>query len=447
MRVYVALLAVAAIALPAAADYFNPRFRYYDGVQLSYTYPRQIVSNGYQGHYLDPQNPQPIYFYPQGRMYNYLLGNVFVYKYHTDEGYNIKSSCSLGACFYTNYRYGVYFNNRGHFTGGGITDQVNCARNYQTFNFNSIRNEWQLRLSPILNNYQYLACYVWAEKDTSVTDATTRSTTTTTESQNTCSGTCGKHNGALTRIVNGTETEPNEYPFYAALTKESNTIVFCGGSILTQNYILTAAHCVDYFTEDHLATHKVVVGSHDFGSSNEPSRVTLDIQEVILHEDWNPSTVDNDIALLKVSPIPSFTDQISPVCLPFGIDYANLDNRNAIVMGYGTTSFGGFPNRKLHDVSLKIEDRAQCKGYDSDYAAKVTDNMLCTYESSKDACQGDSGGPLVYKTGGTFKQIGIVSWGMGCAGHEKPGVYAYLVRYIPWIQNKISSHTFCRDDQ
>jgi secreted trypsin-like serine protease len=86
----------------------------------------------------------------------------------------------------------------------------------------------------------------------------------------------------------------------------------------------------------------------------------------------------------------------------------------------------------LKKVDLPVLGTSQCQKY---YGTSVTTNMICTYSPGSDTCQGDSGGSIDYKdpTTGRYEDLGVVSWGVGCAGVDQPGVYTYLPNYLNWI--------------
>ena len=128
--------------------------------------------------------------------------------------------------------------------------------------------------------------------------------------------------------------------------------------------------------------------------------------------------------------------RVQPVCLPGPFTEPSTGDK-VTVTGWGTLKSGGKQPKTLMKVHVPIVDHATCI---SNYAAQgydVTDNMICAglENGGKDSCQGDSGGPLVLKD--TNEQVGIVSWGIGCAWAGFPGVYTNLVNYNDWIATKI----------
>jgi len=258
---------------------------------------------------------------------------------------------------------------------------------------------------------------------------------------------CGAHNKDAPRIVNGRETGKNEYPSYAALYRViRNTFsnretrnLYCGGSLISDRYVLTASHCMAFPASEI----QVVLGGHDMEQA-EPSRISVGVEKIIKHENYNARTVKNDVALLKLKESVRFTSQISPVCLPPKHFTDNTYNRQGTVMGYGTTNYQGSGTTVLHDVDLKIESSSTCSGYPGNYRTLVTEDNICTHTHGKDACQGDSGGPLVFEKDGRLVQIGVVSWGIDCAKIDQPGVYAKVENFMDWIYRH-TENTVCRE--
>ena len=155
------------------------------------------------------------------------------------------------------------------------------------------------------------------------------------------------------------------------------------------------------------------------------------------------SASSNDIALLRLS---SSITSITPISL---LDIntttnAILNQSNVTTIGWGST-VGYSPNEEvtaafpdiLREVEVPLQSDDMCaQNVGSSYDATT---MICAGVTGKDACQGDSGGPLVYNDGGSWKQIGIVSWGSGCASAGNPGVYTRLANYSEWITDTISN--------
>ena len=125
---------------------------------------------------------------------------------------------------------------------------------------------------------------------------------------------------------------------------------------------------------------------------------------------------------------------VQPICLPDPAqDYSNV---NALVTGWGRTKYKGDQSPILKKARVTT---FQCK--ESNYPVhKITENMICAKAAGRDACKGDSGGPLaVLGQDGSYSQIGVVSWGKGCARQGYPGVYTRLTALLPWLTQTIKT--------
>jgi len=252
-----------------------------------------------------------------------------------------------------------------------------------------------------------------------------------------------------TRIVGGHETEVNEYPWQVGIVSKNSGFVWCGGSVISNQWILTAAHCTAGKKANQI---QALLGEHDIDSTSGPTVLRMNIQKIEDHADYDPHTTDYDFSLLKMKKVVDFAlhDHIRPICLP-AVNSANTyADYIAITTGWGTLSSGGGSPDKLHEVDVKVVDNNSCKSDYSDTSYPITGQMLCAKAEDgmggKDACQGDSGGPLVTKEDGSdgvtagqnYELIGVVSWGIGCGLATKPGVYARVTEQINWINDKTS---------
>ncbi|XP_068231880.1 transmembrane protease serine 9-like [Palaemon carinicauda] len=253
---------------------------------------------------------------------------------------------------------------------------------------------------------------------------------------------CGRRN-AGTRIVGGVSTRVHEYPWQVGLTIRYLKRPFCGGSIISDEWVLTAAHCVRGSTASNLI---VIIGEHNWGTTSETSQMSRkNVILIIIHPNYDTRNQNNDIALLQLAtPIAFSSDnKIAPVCLPKKQNpYEHVD---AIVTGWGTTASGGKQTYELHEVVVPTISNSECR---KSYGNYITGNMICAglLEGGKDSCQGDSGGPMVTgsdSAGNVMIQIGVVSWGYGCGYSNYPGVYTRVANYISWISEKTSGSRSC----
>lgn len=249
---------------------------------------------------------------------------------------------------------------------------------------------------------------------------------------------CGQSNSA-NRIVGGTDALKNEHPWRIGMKNSLNGGVFCGGSIISPNYIMTAAHCTAAITAG--ATVYVTVGDHDISTTTETASQNVKVVEIKQHKSYNSKNFDNDISLLRLEQPLNFTKTIMPVCLPFNYATYLLDGKTMLAGGWGTLTQGGKQPTILQKVELPFLSTVECRKY---YGTSITDNMVCTYKPGQDTCQGDSGGSIENRTPNTFyTAFGVVSWGNGCAQVNGPGVYAKVTNYLQWIKDNTPGESFC----
>ncbi|XP_074234692.1 coagulation factor X [Camelus bactrianus] len=233
---------------------------------------------------------------------------------------------------------------------------------------------------------------------------------------------------SLVRIVGGRDCKEGECPWQALLINEENE-GFCGGTILSERYVLTAAHCL------HQAQRfKVRVGDRDT-EKEEGNEMVHEVEMTVKHSRFVRETYDFDIAVLKLRTPIRFRHNVAPACLPEK-DWAEatlLTQKSGIVSGFGRTHERGRLSSTLKMLEVPYVDRSTCK-LSSSFA--ITPNMFCAgYDAQpEDACQGDSGGPHVTRFRDTYFVTGIVSWGEGCARKGKYGVYTKVTNFLKWIE-------------
>ncbi|XP_063734232.1 coagulation factor X isoform X2 [Eleginops maclovinus] len=236
---------------------------------------------------------------------------------------------------------------------------------------------------------------------------------------------------SMTRIVNGEDCPPGECPWQALLLNEDKQ-GFCGGTILNEYVILTAAHCMN-------ASSYIYVRLGEFDVLvNEGNEATHEVETIITHHRYKPDTYHNDIALMKLSTPIKFSQFILPACIPEQ-DFAErvlMRQPDGMVSGFGRLGEGRQPSTILQRLTMPYVDRQTC--FESTQL-RITTRMFCAgYDTiAKDSCQGDSGGPHVTRYGNTYFITGIVSWGEGCARKGKYGVYTQVSKYISWIHEGI----------
>ncbi|MCX6049871.1 MAG: trypsin-like serine protease [Chloroflexi bacterium] len=231
-------------------------------------------------------------------------------------------------------------------------------------------------------------------------------------------------------IVGGRDANLGEYPWQVLLTQG------CGGSLIAAQWVLTAAHCV--IENNHIDTNfTIYLGIHDISNPDANIQSASPIQ-VIPHPDYADNTHDNDLALIKLASPVTLNNRVAVIGLASNEDSALFNvGKLATVTGWGVLYEGGPAPDILQTVTIPIVSNQTCN---SAYQDGITANMLCAgyAEGGKDACQGDSGGPLIVADDhGSWKQAGIVSFGVGCAEPNYYGVYTRLSRYSTWISAQI----------
>jgi len=225
-------------------------------------------------------------------------------------------------------------------------------------------------------------------------------------------------------IVGGTRATISQYPWTVFLADTSDT-QFCGGTLVTGNKVVTAAHCVEGLSA---AGTRVVWGREDKQST---AGITVGVTGIWVHPSYVSTADGPDIAVLTLDR--SINSTYLPLATPADTAlYAA--GTSATILGWGTTSSGGSPSRYLLTAMVPVTSDATCKTAYSNYNST---SMVCAGfpAGGVDTCQDDSGGPLV--AGG--KLIGATSWGSGCALAGYPGVYARIASYYDLLTTQINS--------
>ena len=173
----------------------------------------------------------------------------------------------------------------------------------------------------------------------------------------------------------------------------------------------------------------------------EGSEQVRRVMKILLHEHYNHTSKDNDLALLRLKSPVILGPYVIPVCLPpmmgtFSRTLAAI--RLSTVSGWGRLAQSGPPSTILQRLQVPRVPLQECVAHTG---LQVTRNMLCAgfREGGRDSCQGDSGGPLVTRYKSTYFLLGIVSWGKGCATADFYGIYTRVANYLPWIENHMTA--------
>uniref|UniRef100_A0A8C6TMY0 Coagulation factor IX n=1 Tax=Neogobius melanostomus TaxID=47308 RepID=A0A8C6TMY0_9GOBI len=241
------------------------------------------------------------------------------------------------------------------------------------------------------------------------------------------------------RIVGGDEATPGQIPWQVTGQLTRHTLPFCGGSLLSDVWVITAAHC--FMKKDGTSIgddYFIRVGEHDVLRVDGQER-DHNVSEKIINPNYNyrQSPYNHDIALLRLEVPVVLSDRARPICLGTKPFLENLlrDAPTSLVSGWGRIRFQGPEATKLQKLEVPYVERTACK---ESSRARITRYMFCAGYANvgKDSCQGDSGGPHATQYKGTWFLTGIVSWGEECARDGKYGVYTRMSQYYPWIAHK-----------
>ncbi|XP_058055910.1 serine proteinase stubble [Anopheles bellator] len=245
-----------------------------------------------------------------------------------------------------------------------------------------------------------------------------------------------------TRIVGGKNAPFGRWPWQVSVRRTSffgfSSTHRCGGAVINDNWIATAGHCVDDLLTSQI---RIRVGEYDFSHVQEQlPYIERGVARKVVHPKYNFFTYEFDLALVKLEQPLVFAPHISPICLPATDDL--LIGENATVTGWGRLSEGGTLPSVLQEVSVPIVSNDRCKSMflRAGRHEFIPDIFLCAGHDTggQDSCQGDSGGPLQVKgKDGHYFLAGIISWGIGCAEANLPGVCTRISKFVPWIMETV----------
>ncbi|XP_037719640.1 venom serine protease Bi-VSP-like [Drosophila subpulchrella] len=258
---------------------------------------------------------------------------------------------------------------------------------------------------------------------------------------------CGYTNVPNKKIVGGVVSHKGAWPWIALLGYKNTLKRFkCGGTLITARHVVTAAHCIT----TNLSF--VRLGEHDLSTDTETRHVDFKIAKYVTHPEYEVRFKRGDLAIIFLERNVEFTSKITPICLPHTPDLRHKSylQHNPFVVGWGKTMEDGESATVLNELQIPIQDNSLCRQryaysfYSKNLPANMFDSsVICAGDLSggKDTCQGDSGGPLMmpesYKDTYRYHLIGVVSYGIGCARKNTPGVYTSTQHYMDWIIQQV----------
>ncbi|NWU22756.1 ACRO protein, partial [Dyaphorophyia castanea] len=239
----------------------------------------------------------------------------------------------------------------------------------------------------------------------------------------------------MTRVVGGTSAKAGAWPWLVSIQDPSvpGTGHLCGGSLISIQWVLTAAHC--FAEARNLSTMRLLIGATQLTEPGPGAEMRL-IKRLLVHKEYDASNQRNDIALLELNEPVQCSPYIQLACVPNAtLSMAELGT--CYVAGWGATtarsqkSSDVLQEAKVNLISVQICNSSEWYG-----GAIHTHNLCAGYpEGGIDTCQGDSGGPLMCKDNSAdfFWVVGVTSWGRGCARAQQPGVYTSVQHFYDWI--------------
>nr|UXE46266.1 chymotrypsinogen [Branchiostoma japonicum] len=241
-----------------------------------------------------------------------------------------------------------------------------------------------------------------------------------------------RYDQAQGRIVNGDDATPHSWPWQVSL-QTSTDWHYCGGSLLNENWVVTAAHCDPSISGDY-----VVLGEHDRGNSFEPIQ-RLRISRKLCHAQYNSNTIDYDICLLKLATPAVMSDAVHPVCLAAD-DAPFPAGMSCYTSGWGKTSASASTTPMiLQQAMIPLVSTSQCQSAWGSVNT-ITDRMICAGADGATSCMGDSGGPLVCQKDGAWNLVGVVSWGSSQCSTSTPAVYARVTNLRQWLDSTMANN-------
>jgi len=247
-------------------------------------------------------------------------------------------------------------------------------------------------------------------------------------------------------IVGGTTARKNEFPWQVSIQANIQTSWWqktkqhiCGGSIINDRWIVTAAHCIiDGVSRSDFS----IVAGAQYAMSQEDTTQTRGVDRIIVHPGWNMEYVQNDIALMRLDrPLSIDQKSVAPVCLPEATDANRFNGKTCTASGWGAVYNKGPASSVLLKADLPIVPTNVCASrYQLVRNARINNDMVCAGNLQRDGtgtCQGDSGGPLVCEENGIYTLAGLTSFGVICGSSQFPAVFTRLSSFRTWIDRNL----------
>ncbi|XP_063594220.1 serine protease 43-like isoform X2 [Penaeus indicus] len=240
------------------------------------------------------------------------------------------------------------------------------------------------------------------------------------------------------RITYGQVSGLREFPWQVAM--QVNGKFHCGGSVIGEYWVLTAAHCVKSYENTPQAI-KLFIGDWDLGTTNDGPSLTASVARVNVHPQYSKPALQNDIAVLRLSQRLQYNERIRPICLP--TSDIRIEDEIATVSGWGRNEDFQL-QKQLHHLLARVVSNSLCdEKWNRNGAARgiIVSSMMCMDATNGDSCNGDSGGPSIVESpagSGKWLQVGVVSFGSGsCTEASLPGVYTRVSYYRDWIRQQM----------
>lgn len=240
------------------------------------------------------------------------------------------------------------------------------------------------------------------------------------------------------RIVNGVDSILGQWPWQASLQYKGQSGTYghiCGGSLIAREWVLTAAHCVEF--DRNTRNFRIVLGEHVLSSDHEAEQ-TLDVSDIIIHEQYDGSAngIPNDIALIRLSESADTSSSgIETVSIPTATNKEFTSSDRCYISGWGKTSADSGAADVLQHVQIEVMSNANCNW--QWLFQTILPSHICVGGGAESACNGDSGGPLVCQKDEKYILAGVTSWGSSNC-QNMPNVYTRVSEYLDWMDSKMA---------